>query len=175
MKLTILSLALSALASAAAVPAEQQQDITIPGDIVPATWLVRAFTDGPDLTLQGTVQEVHAQLKQINANYDRDFGIPAASEAEESQLHRRTDFRNTHTICGNFPHIGITHLAEGINYLRHVGGRPQLPPRGATSVCSRVSCSYSTAIWWCNDVSLPSVASFCFCLSVLERCEAACF
>jgi hypothetical protein len=38
-----------------------------------------------------------------------------------------------------------------VRYLRRVQGRPRNGPRPGN--CGRVSCSYKSAIWWCNDVS----------------------
>ncbi|KAI9368603.1 hypothetical protein BJX61DRAFT_546373 [Aspergillus egyptiacus] len=47
-------------------------------------------------------------------------------------------------------------IIEGIEYLRGVGGKPTLPAHS----CERVSCSWGSAIGWCNDDdktrSLPS-------------------
>ncbi|KAL2819135.1 hypothetical protein BJX63DRAFT_28448 [Aspergillus granulosus] len=38
-------------------------------------------------------------------------------------------------------------LRDGIEYLRGVGGTPKQAPKS----CGRVSCSYWTAIYWCNN------------------------
>lgn len=42
-------------------------------------------------------------------------------------------------------------IVEGISYLRGVPGSPSNGPGPGN--CGRVSCSYESAIWWCNDVS----------------------
>ncbi|KAL0471080.1 hypothetical protein QR685DRAFT_273856 [Neurospora intermedia] len=39
------------------------------------------------------------------------------------------------------------HIREGIKYLRGVQGQPQITHYG----CSQVSCSYKSAIFWCNE------------------------
>ncbi|EGO56232.1 hypothetical protein NEUTE1DRAFT_83301 [Neurospora tetrasperma FGSC 2508] len=39
------------------------------------------------------------------------------------------------------------HIREGIKYLRGVPGQPQITHYG----CSQVSCSYKSAIFWCNE------------------------
>jgi hypothetical protein len=42
-------------------------------------------------------------------------------------------------------------IRNGIRYLRGLNGNPT---NGAgPGNCGRVSCSYDSAIWWCNDVS----------------------
>ncbi|KAK3349568.1 hypothetical protein B0T25DRAFT_519759 [Lasiosphaeria hispida] len=40
-------------------------------------------------------------------------------------------------------------IDEGMQYLRGLGGNPRLGAGPGT--CSRVSCSYNAAIYWCND------------------------
>ncbi|KAJ6787139.1 hypothetical protein PWT90_05369 [Aphanocladium album] len=129
-------------------------DGDIPGIVTPAQWVGQAFLEGPGIQLNGTVQEVYAQFKELNPNYDYDLSIDAVET--ESALSKRTDFGSARTICNNFPSIGVGHLDDGIQYLRRIGGRPQLRPPSFGSGyvrrhCSGVSCSYSTAIWWCND------------------------
>ncbi|CEJ87469.1 hypothetical protein VHEMI04425 [[Torrubiella] hemipterigena] len=124
----------------------------------PVVWEVEAFKDGPTLKLEGTIQEVHKQLVEINHNYDTDFNLGAASDKAARDLSKRTDFSHSHTICGNFPGTTVDHLGQGISYLRGVGGRPSMGGRGT---CGRVSCSYNTAIWWCNDdAGVKTLASF---------------
>lgn len=105
--------------------------------------------------LNGTIQEVMAQAQEINPNFE----IPAVPEAEEkrsvslapsssSRLNKRA-----HEICGIFPSASKFRIQEGISYLNRLpaGDRPLLPP--GPGACGRVSCSYNSAIWWCNDVS----------------------
>ena len=45
------------------------------------------------------------------------------------------------------------HVNEGINYLLGVDGKPGNGPGPGN--CGRVSCSYQSAIYWCNDVCFP--------------------
>jgi hypothetical protein len=48
-------------------------------------------------------------------------------------------------------------LAEGINYLRGVPGNPH---HGAgPGTCGRVSCSYGSAIYWCNESNTAKTLS----------------
>lgn len=141
-----MKVAIFALASLAAATASIEQPLVES----PVVWEVEAFKDGPTLKLVGTIQEVHEQLVAINPNYDTDFNLGAVSDKAARDLSKRTDFSHSHTICGNFPGTTVDHLGQGISYLRGVGGRPSMGGRGT---CGRVSCSYNTAIWWCNDVS----------------------
>lgn len=157
MELTKLSLLLTLFNGAVhAVPAQDSatnSEIGIPGAFeVPVEWAVQAFPDGPELTLKGTVQEVHAQLVGMNPNYDADFGL-AELDARDDKLVARSDFRNTRTDCGPqvYGKASVDRLNSGIKYLRKLKGQPR--NGGGPGACGRVSCSYNTAIWWCNDVS----------------------
>ncbi|KND88423.1 hypothetical protein TOPH_06944, partial [Tolypocladium ophioglossoides CBS 100239] len=38
---------------------------------------------------------------------------------------------------------------DALTYLRSIGGHPHMTP--GPSACSRVSCSYNTGVWMCND------------------------
>ncbi|KAI0379511.1 hypothetical protein F5Y04DRAFT_282932 [Hypomontagnella monticulosa] len=40
-------------------------------------------------------------------------------------------------------------ISQGIDYLRGKTGRCHM--QAGPRVCSRISCSYQSAIWWCND------------------------
>ncbi|KAE8135101.1 hypothetical protein BDV38DRAFT_294917 [Aspergillus pseudotamarii] len=44
-------------------------------------------------------------------------------------------------------------IEEGIRYLHSVPGQPTNGPGPGN--CGRVSCSYNSAIWWCNDNTSP--------------------
>ncbi|KAL4924954.1 uncharacterized protein BDV17DRAFT_294903 [Aspergillus undulatus] len=133
------------------------------------TWDVQAFPNGPTLTLTGTVEQVHAQLVGLNPNYDNeDFGTefesadadplnPVANTALSADANDR---RREWHFCmpqGSMRNMAwVPRIKEGISYLRKVKGKPKL----RAGACSRVSCSWESAIWWCNDNSeektLPS-------------------
>ncbi|KAJ6436678.1 hypothetical protein O9K51_10797 [Purpureocillium lavendulum] len=93
--------------------------------------------------LNGTVQEVYAQVLQINPN----FSLSRAPETRGLRHKRST------VNCGNWPLANKGRIQEGINYLRGVAGAPRNGPGPGN--CGRVSCSYNAAIWWCNDNTSP--------------------
>ncbi|KAK3994274.1 hypothetical protein QBC44DRAFT_367796 [Cladorrhinum sp. PSN332] len=126
----------------------------IPGyNIVELSWEVQATVDGPPIVLNGTVEQVHAQLLEINPNYDTEVAPAVAESAHadsESQLAKRGRIsKRDHTRCGNWASARKNRIQEGISYLWGVGGRPVRGPGPAS--CGRVSCSYDAAIYWCND------------------------
>ncbi|ODA79175.1 hypothetical protein RJ55_04767 [Drechmeria coniospora] len=111
----------------------------------PVVWDVQAFPDGPTLTLNGTVQSVHDQLRAINPNYEGDF--------DDHPLEKRTDWTGAGILCDRnlFGGTRPKGYAEAIRYLRRLRGRPRMGP--GPRKCGRVSCSYLTAIWLCNDTA----------------------
>ncbi|KAL2824483.1 hypothetical protein BDW59DRAFT_162370 [Aspergillus cavernicola] len=67
---------------------------------------------------------------------------------DSPSLMKRVDFDHTEYFC----HDGVVNgrkdqLRDGIDYLRSIGGTPEEAP----NTCGRVSCSYNTAIYWCNN------------------------
>ncbi|KAL4885944.1 hypothetical protein BJY04DRAFT_179578 [Aspergillus karnatakaensis] len=80
--------------------------------------------------------------------------LPSEADANtnSNSLTKRTDFSGANLIC--YPdHIwdraGREAINNGIDYLRGVPGQPVAGP--GPGACARVSCSYNSAIWWCND------------------------
>ncbi|KAJ0425831.1 hypothetical protein BJY00DRAFT_298414 [Aspergillus carlsbadensis] len=93
---------------------------------------------GEKSLLNGTVEEVHGQLPRLNPNWDDEFTTPATDESHEDSdfvLVKRTDFSDTNYFCEKS--------------VQGVGGRPG--DGAGPGACARVSCSYDSAIYWCND------------------------
>jgi hypothetical protein len=116
-------------------------------------WDVQVTPNGKFVTLNGTLEEVHAELLELNPRWDEDF-LTDETEDEINPLAKRTDFYGSKTVCQKFGSSArFTPIQNGIKYLRGVKGNPRAGPGPAN--CGRVSCSYNSAIWWCNDVSHP--------------------
>jgi hypothetical protein len=120
-------------------------------------WEVPVSPDGRTAILNGTVQQVYKQLVEIDPNYRPEFGIvdnkylaPRPAQNRESQALREME-RHSWSDCGHFDPATTEAVWQGIYHLSHVPGRPVSIP--GPGVCGRVSCSYDSAIWWCNDVS----------------------
>ena len=61
--------------------------------------------------------------------------------------------RETGTVkCWGWPEASEYYISQGVDYLSDLPGKPSNGP--GPGECGRVSCSWSAAIWWCNDVSL---------------------
>lgn len=103
------------------------------------------------------MQEVRARLLELNPNYDTDFAAVAANKSEAPAIApRKPDNAPNAVICAIFDkpegRAFVQYLMQGLQYLRSIPGQPTLGPGPGT--CSRVSCSYDSAIYWCNDVSI---------------------
>ncbi|ODA82670.1 hypothetical protein RJ55_01178 [Drechmeria coniospora] len=118
--------------------------------VVPMEWQVQAFVDGPTLTLNGTVQDVERQLIAINPNYKTaDFHNRTAAGRD---VERRLDFSGADIICSKklFGSVKSKGFNDAYARFNNMQGRPNLPP--GPKVCSRISCSWDTALWLCNDM-----------------------
>jgi len=126
---------------------------SIPGyTIVPQSWEIEV-SPGVIKTFNGTVQEMVAQAVAINPA----FKLPAISSRAVTSPSKNSRSmplaRREVKFCNNFGPAKVDAILEGVQYLHRLGGIPTLPPGPGT--CSRISCSYDSAIFWCNDVSSP--------------------
>jgi hypothetical protein len=123
-------------------------------------WQVQSHPGKPHITLNGTVEEVYSQLLEINPNYETDFG----TIDQRVERLKRDDYpvevttprdltKRDNTVCWNFQATIVWPINSGITYLRGVPGQPTNGPGPGN--CGRVSCSYESAIWWCNDNPTP--------------------
>lgn len=108
------------------------------------------FPGGETIKVNGTVQDLHAKLLSLNPNWDKDF--PDADEGKGVTPNRdhakRSIFLYQNVWCdGPYGLAATEPLTNGISYLRKLKGQPWLD-KG----CARVSCSWKSAIYWCNLV-----------------------
>ncbi|KAK1598968.1 uncharacterized protein LY79DRAFT_665534 [Colletotrichum navitas] len=144
---------------------------------------VREFTSkwefepfpGKKVVLNGTVEQVVAELAQINPDYSP--FTPALGDGGLS-LERRQKaelFPADKVLCLK-PGWDYVHESEanvGISYLKTVKGRPRGDPGPAN--CGRVSCGYSAAIWFCNDNKHHiTIESFAQIAKMVEAIEYHC-
>ncbi|KAF2836611.1 hypothetical protein M501DRAFT_1059999 [Patellaria atrata CBS 101060] len=107
-------------------------------------WRGPITSDGADVTLTGTIQEVYKQVLERNPNYLTDF-----PPAEGTSLVARN--RIWPVQCnpgGDF--ADVNRISEGIRYLRDLsGGNARCGVNGRS--CARISCSWDAGISLCND------------------------
>ncbi|KAJ4250994.1 hypothetical protein NW762_011644 [Fusarium torreyae] len=127
-------------------------------------WEVEVTPGGPKTILHGTVEEVHKKLVKLNPNWDEEFFNTTASELSELgsgfELFTRDfqdipdfakDWDAPRSYCGGpWGEASVERILDGIGYLERWPGKPKNGPGPGN--CGRVSCSWNSAIWWCNDV-----------------------
>ncbi|KAK4227636.1 hypothetical protein QBC38DRAFT_363874 [Podospora fimiseda] len=128
--------------------------------IVPLTWSLPLDPSSPSTLheFNGTVQQVHAQLLSLNPNWDIDFNfnittsssISSIPDPIPSSLSKR-DWTDCSAPSTHGPALDRNAIYWGIEYLRGLSGQAQRGP-GPRS-CGRVSCSWNSAIWYCNNNS----------------------
>ncbi|KAH7321106.1 hypothetical protein B0I35DRAFT_477622 [Stachybotrys elegans] len=107
----------------------------------------------PPVVLKGTAESV---MDQLTADYP-DFASKALariasvnvdSVGQSSAVPEGLTKRDSN-LCWVFPIARENYIRDGIVYLHGVPGRPSIP--AGPRVCHRVSCSWGSGIWWCND------------------------
>ena len=116
-------------------------------------WEVPTADEGVIQTINGTIQDVIKQLGPISPDaFAREIEAAADGLAKRDE-----EWDLAKIFCGGLwqqygkpSHRGLN---DGYWYLMKHGGQPRLDP--GPGACGRVSCSWSTSIWLCSDVSKP--------------------
>lgn len=133
-------------------------------NIVDVSWELPVKLDDPTseiVTVTGTIEEAIAQMEAAYPGWNETFqaGIPtdpmptgddtsfvSAGTADEQpeSINCKVDYDGART----------SKIWDGICYLRRLNTDPPKNGPGPGN-CGRVSCSWKSAIYWCNDVSSP--------------------
>ncbi|CAP73377.1 uncharacterized protein PODANS_2_7610 [Podospora anserina S mat+] len=133
-------------------------------NIVDVSWDLPVKLDDPTseiVTVTGTIEEAIAQMEAAYPGWNETFqaGIPtdpmptgddtsfvSAGTADEQpeSINCKVDYDGART----------SKIWDGICYLRRLNTDPPKNGPGPGN-CGRVSCSWKSAIYWCNDVSSP--------------------
>lgn len=104
-------------------------------------------------------------MKEISPRWVQDLEARKPPPVDAAHVQARDKYLRFY--CGSKPYdwwyAETSHIKEGIDYLSKVSGKPRSAP--GPGKCTRVSCSYLAAIWWCNDVGLPPLPPIHFVLS----------
>ncbi|KAK1842845.1 hypothetical protein CCHR01_14528 [Colletotrichum chrysophilum] len=132
------------------------QESSIPGyGVDEIEWEVETAPGAGFVSVNGTIENVGAEVTKINPNFREDYGLDngtlseviAASSSHEKRQAIVREF--SHECFGKWGPADRGRVREGIEYLYRVNGRPKNGPGPGN--CGRVSCSDFAAIWWCND------------------------
>ncbi|KAI0023990.1 hypothetical protein F4780DRAFT_687494 [Xylariomycetidae sp. FL0641] len=106
--------------------------------------------DGPNVTFAGTVEQIAAQIQAANPDYDLTFPDDAdAVNASSKEIFMPADNNEIKCGIGGGGPARSDKIRNGMGYLRRFQGVCAVSP--GPYVCVRVSCSWNSAIWWCND------------------------
>ncbi|OAQ81486.1 hypothetical protein VFPBJ_04070 [Purpureocillium lilacinum] len=161
MKALTLSLGIFALARAAPAPSP---DPLSGATIVDQQVTVQVFPDQPPVTLNGTLQEVEAQLRQLNPDWDSTTAsgsnqaraaVPDDVNAAAG-LEKRADedWSKAKVICsqGNWGYVNNLAYNEIVNiYENSWRSNTAAVLRPGPKKCGRLYCAYRTAFYACND------------------------
>ncbi|KAK3316853.1 hypothetical protein B0H66DRAFT_562294 [Apodospora peruviana] len=100
--------------------------------------------NGTTVTLTGTAESIFKQIIAFNPNYEQERG---------EGLTRRDPINSDSILCNVFNPADTNVIDQGISYLYGIGdGLCRAPPGvPGNPGCSRVSCSYNSGIFLCND------------------------
>jgi hypothetical protein len=88
--------------------------------IVPLKYFGPAAPGGVNVTIEGTVQEIHAELTRLNPNFDRDFPArprPSLSPQVGPTSRSVWDLNIVNHFCNLWEPANIWTIWEGIDYL----------------------------------------------------------
>ncbi|RYO89426.1 hypothetical protein DL766_003259 [Monosporascus sp. MC13-8B] len=123
---------------------------------------------GPTVTYSGTLQSIVKQIRAENPHYPfrnrtafpitpddstkvGDTGVGRSDTISATRSDGVLNAREDNVFCG----VGgdgwadKEAIVEAITYLRDLTGACYALP--GPGFCGRISCSYNSAVWWCND------------------------
>ncbi|KAK0659443.1 hypothetical protein QBC41DRAFT_287152 [Cercophora samala] len=148
-------LALASVAYGAPSSLDEQPDVSNYA-IVPITWELPVKADDPTgatVTVTGTIEEAIAQMDASYPGWNETFQAhlppPPTVDSNVVTLAALEDPESYICKVNQWKEAGQLSILRGIEYLRSLTGSAKNGP--GPGECGRVSCSWTSAIWWCND------------------------
>lgn len=129
-------------------PAVDTPDIEAPDAIGPSS----SPSGTRDIAFNDADAEIYARLRAATHNTTVEQGAKA-----NPTFKGLTSIDNYYLECSKYWPARRYRINDGITYLDGLEHTPKIGPWR----CSRVSCSYRSAIHWCNDVSLSYLILSC--------------
>ncbi|KAK4202035.1 hypothetical protein QBC40DRAFT_322577 [Triangularia verruculosa] len=120
--------------------------------IVPIEFELPVKPDDPNgekVILHGTIQEVIAKMEASYPGWNQSFLSTPVLAPSDDNLEQPSSFNCN---IGFGEPVSNYRLDQGIVYLTHLSGTAKNGPGPGN--CGRVSCSYGSAIYWCNEDSV---------------------
>ncbi|KAM5448777.1 hypothetical protein MaudCBS49596_005284 [Microsporum audouinii] len=132
----------------------------------PLTYLGPVAPDGETVSLKGTVQEIYAQAEGLAGS--------TLNPDDHSKNHPDRNIQARYKTSMNcYPQgdpASVKSIQEGIRYLNGLSGKCG----GAARTCTRVSCSWKSGIFLCNDttntISIPCKQIADYAQDILDTC-----
>lgn len=142
------------------MPTVANRDVSpIPGyGIEELIWEVETTPGGPTVNITGTIENVIEELEKINPTFVSDFGLDDVENTSSISPVEDRGYYIESILCDVFDWAELVAINAGLVYLNGVPGKPTNGPGPGN--CGRISCSYDSAIYWCNDVRLPRFSGF---------------
>ncbi|KAI1453674.1 hypothetical protein F4805DRAFT_360633 [Annulohypoxylon moriforme] len=117
------------------------------------TWTGNITKNGPERSFTGpNFQSIDAQILKANP----DFTWPDVNSTDLNSTDLATPSKSEPWLTcdpNNIWYAQAFRIEEGIDYLSKRTGKCHMD--AGPRVCTRISCSYKSAIWWCNDNTNP--------------------
>ncbi|KAM7195541.1 hypothetical protein V8F20_007437 [Naviculisporaceae sp. PSN 640] len=139
------------------VPAGLAEDLPEGFKVSPIYWKGVLEEGKPEVELSGySFEEIEAEAKALNPAYTifAKDGVAPGPAYNESTSHEGLSTRQTFTTNCNqpsswYPARNWNAVWDGVAYLQGITGNCRANP--GPGFCTRVSCSYNSGIWYCND------------------------
>ncbi|KAI1121438.1 hypothetical protein F5Y10DRAFT_288466 [Nemania abortiva] len=133
------------------------------------TWTGNIEENGESMSFTGPdLQHIESQIRALKP----DFSWSAATEPEPESQDPSADGDILCDLSWNPSFASVFHIRQGISYLHKIHGNCTNGPGPGN--CSRVSCSYSSGIWFCNDnphpTSVPCSAFGDRAWDIIQKC-----
>ncbi|KAI8629424.1 hypothetical protein F5Y19DRAFT_475411 [Xylariaceae sp. FL1651] len=162
------------LAAAGGIPSQQHKPSSPPNVLRESnlTWTGHVDDDGPLISFTGpNLQHIEAQIRERRPG----FAWARIAESTTVKYPGKSRSASNDVLCHvPWPIIfaSVFHIEQGIRYLHGIQGDCNIGPGPAN--CSRVSCSYDSGIWFCNDNPHPISVSCSMlgdhALDIVEKC-----
>ncbi|KAI1494719.1 hypothetical protein F5X96DRAFT_616213 [Biscogniauxia mediterranea] len=130
-------------------------DLPNPYQLSKITWIGSLVENGPNVSFTG-----HS-LEDINAQVKAAFPGHILPSAPKSSMPTNVTKSSARIVCDQvrYSEANYETILSGIEYLRGLSGYCQLGPTepGAPLKCSRVSCSYNSGIFFCNQNNYDTI------------------
>ncbi|XDG05562.1 hypothetical protein ABKA04_005177 [Annulohypoxylon sp. FPYF3050] len=138
-----------ALSCAATLAGAMRPSIGLPEGyrLTNLTWTGNITEDGPEMKFTGVdLRDIDAQILKANPNFT--WPKTNSTDVADGEAWLTCD-------PNNIWYAQAFRIEEGIQYLKDRHGTGKCTMDAGPRVCTRISCSYKSAIHWCNDNSVP--------------------